>query len=107
MLRGCPCSNLSGPAIFFGRLPIGGTLQALRGFRHAQMLVHQLARLERSSSADGAVDFTMHFSGFTKVCRALYSSAALVVESGCNGLHQGCQNWIPGSLRDNAMKEHV
>ena len=59
-------------------------------------------------SADGAVDFAVHFGGLFEVGGALDGlAAAAFVEVGGDGLHEGAEDGVAGGPGDGAVKADV
>ena len=86
---------------------VRGPFHALGGLGHAEVLLHEAARIGGPAGADRAVDFAVHLGGFAEVDGALDGFATLVVHGGGDGFHDGGEDGISGGLGDDAMEEHI
>ena len=71
------------------------------------MLLHGLAGLGGVVGADGAVDLAVHLGGFFEVDGVCDGLAAVLVEIGGDGLHEGAEDGVAGSSSDGAVKAYV
>ena len=95
-----PGRGLAGSAGF-------GLFHALGGLGHAEVVLHEAAGFDGISGADGAVEFTMDLGGFTEIAGVFDGFAAVVVEGGGDGFHEGGEDGIAGGLGDDAVKTDV
>jgi len=72
-----------------------------------EMPLHCGASFGGASSTDSAIDFSMRFKGGFSISCTFSRRAAFVVESCSDGLHQGGEDGVPGSLADGAVKSHI
>ena len=82
----------------------------LRCLGHAglvEVLLHGAAGLGGVVGADGAVDLAVHLGGLLEVLGVLDGQAAVVVEVGGDGLHEGAEDGVAGGAGDGAVEADV
>ena len=72
-----------------------------------EVLLHGLAGVDGVVGADGAVDLAVHLGGLLEVLGVLDGLAAVVVEVGGDGLHEGAEDGVAGGSGDGAVEADV
>ncbi len=84
-----------------------GRLSGLGFAGQLEVLLHGLAGLGGVVGADGAVDLAVHLGGLFQVLGVLDGLAAVAVEVGSDGLHQGAEDGVAGGSGDGAVETDV
>ena len=72
-----------------------------------EVLLHGDAGLGGVVGADGAVDLAVHLGGFLEIRSVDDGLAAVLVEIGGDGLHEGAEDGVAGGAGDGAMEADV
>jgi hypothetical protein len=116
MLRWQMRARLSGRGGFGGRGWLGsgfvcsGGCFGFGGLGDAgevEVLLHGAAGLGGVVGADGAVDLAVHLGGFLEVDGVDDGLAAVLVEVGGDGLHEGAEDGVAGGSGDGAVEADV
>lgn len=72
-----------------------------------EVLLHGDAGLGGVMRANGAIDLAMHLRGFLEINCVDDGFAAVLIEIGGDGLHEGAEDWIAGGASDGAVESHI